>query len=804
MGAGPKTDISDERLQFEFQATANLPVALEPAYAPLTKRRTKLPSVLFGQLILRLSAAIGEALSREGARGTTFLLVPVLMGAGALFYFLAPSEPETGFIVISTIGLAVATLASRSRYLLHLGLTAILLFALGIALGKLEVWRMDTKMLGSDVSTRVVGRVAKIEGQANGRVRLTIDVAGTSRPKLRYAPDRIRATAREVPNGLAAGDGVTGVVRLMSPSGPVRPNGYDFSFESYFDGIGAVGFFMTNPERADLPGEPGLSQRLTAGFEAMRQALADRIRRHISGADGEIAAALVAGARAGIPEEMNEALRDAGLAHILSISGLHMALVTVTVMQAIRLGFGLFPAFASRYPVKKFAAGAALCAAAFYLFMSGNAVAAQRSFIMLAVMLVALLFDRSAITMRNLAIATIIVLAASPHEIVGPSFQMSFAATMALIAVYTGWSEARAGRSGTPPTGPSPTRSALRAITIYAIGLAVTSIVAGIATTLFAIWHFQRAAPLGLIGNLLAMPVVSTLVMPFGVLGVALMPIGLEGPPLFVMGKGIAATTAIAQWVSELAPNDATGILPASAVLLLSAALVTVCLPTTRLRLLALPLAVVGALTVWQRDLPDLLISEDARLVGLRLEDGTMGVNRDRPNGFTSENWLSALASDKIVKPQMADSSAASDAPETTPEGTFICYESYCITRHSSGAVVVHTAEQAAARAFCGTATLIVIDDATAKNVCRPGSATVVTKRDVARRGSASVSFRDSEGASAADLTFSIAEPWRPWHEHRAYSRAARGLPPYERKKRNDDEKRTNTALLESLRKTSQ
>src|SRR5690606_2846573 len=100
MGAGPKTDISDERLQFDLQATANLPVALEPAYAPLTKRPTKLLSVLFGQLILRLSAAIGEALSREGARGTTFLLLPVLMGAGALFYFLAPSEPETAFIVI--------------------------------------------------------------------------------------------------------------------------------------------------------------------------------------------------------------------------------------------------------------------------------------------------------------------------------------------------------------------------------------------------------------------------------------------------------------------------------------------------------------------------------------------------------------------------------------------------------------------------------------------------------------------------------------------------------------------------------
>lgn len=202
---------------------------------------------------------------------------------------------------------------------------------------------------------------------------------------------------------------------------------------------------------------------------------------------------------------------------------------------------------------------------------------------------------------------------------------------------------------------------------------------------------------------------------------------------------------------------------------------------------------------LWQRDLPDLLISEDARLVGLRLADGVMAVNRDRPNGFTSENWLSALAANGIVKPQNGDFPESSKPPGKLQDGPFICHEAYCIAGHSSGAVVIHTTDQAVARSLCRTATLIVIDDATARNVCKSGLAIVITKRDLARRGSASVSFDDRDGLPIVDVVSSITEPWRPWHEHRAYYRAARGLPPFQRKKR-DQEKQMTTVSLKASR----
>ncbi|MET0574476.1 MAG: ComEC/Rec2 family competence protein, partial [Mesorhizobium sp.] len=259
---------------------------------------------------------------------------------------------------------------------------------LGLLIAKFESWRAGTKVIGTEISTRLTGRVVLIEHQANGRVRLTIDVTVTARPVLRYAPDRVCVSA---PN-TGWGSLPVGVARLRPPSGPVRPDSYDFSFESYFDGIGANGFFLSGPDLVEASATPGFAARLLAAVENAHATLARHIRERIGGVEGEIAAGLVVGVRAGIPEPVNEALRRTGLAHILSISGLHMALVAATIMGTLRAGFALFPDFASQRPVKKYAASAALVAIAVYLFISDSAVAAERSFIMLAVMLTALLF----------------------------------------------------------------------------------------------------------------------------------------------------------------------------------------------------------------------------------------------------------------------------------------------------------------------------------------------------------------------------------------------------------------------------
>lgn len=782
------TRTQDERLL--FSAPASSPPAAERA--PVVEPPLVLPRPSAGRWPA-LARAAHRAFESELERGHAFVFVPVFMAAGALAYFSLSQEPGFAPLLLGAGVLTALALVSRGRPLLRAALLAAVMTMAGMLAGKVETWRAETQMLGAEITTRLTARVARVEHQASGRVRLTLDVLATERPTLRYAPERVRATARAVPESLRPGHTVQGVVRLMPPSGPARPQSYDFAFRSYFDGIGASGFFLSGPEQVAAARAATVGETMAAWVEGWRARMANRITAQIGGSEGAIAAALITGVRAGIPEEINEALRITGLYHVIAISGLHMALVGGTVMVAMRAIFALAPAFSARRPVKKYAAAAALAATAFYLFVSGMGIAAQRSFTMLGVMLLAVIFDRAALTMRNLAISAIIILAVAPHEVIGPSFQMSFAATAALVAAYAAWTRHRESRaSKRRPPRPGALAATARTGIKYAAGISMTSIVAGLATALFTAWHFQQVAPLGLAANLAAMPFVSVIVMPMAVLASLLMPFGLDGPPLQLMGLGIAAMNTIAIWLAERSVFDATGAIPLSAVLVLTAALAILTMAGSALRWAAAPLLVAGVALLATREMPDVLVSEDARLVAMRLADGRIAVNRDRPRAFTLQNWLRALDSHETVRPRKA-------SPEQEPdmtvseigENTFSCSDGLCAARHHGGAIVVHAQDAERAATACAHASLIVIDDATALNPCAHGTATVVTKRDLARQGSAEIVFRRAPpqeethaipGArSRPQIRFAIKEPYRPWHQHRRFSREARGLAPYQR-----------------------
>lgn len=725
--------------------------------------------------------AIGDitarAVAEERDRGTGFVLVPVAMALGVIFYGALPFEPSLVLVVSVLAGLLVLARLSRGLPALWFVITAVVATTAGAGLAGIETWRAGTAMLGSEIGTEVTGRVVRIEHQATGRTRLTIDVTSTARPELRHAPDRVRLSARNVPPDLQLGTTIVGIARLMPPSGPVRPGGYDFAYNSYFDGIGAIGFFLRDPTVTASSGPIGAREALALRLETVRLAIAARVRAVLDGPEAEIAATLIAGVRAGIPESINEDLRKTGLAHILSISGLHMALVAGTVLVAIRGGFALFPVFASRRPVKKYAAIFALIAATLYLGISGGAVAAQRSYIMLAVMLVAVLFDRAAITMRNLAISAIIVIVISPHEVVGPSFQMSFAATAALIGAYGWWSERRRASETARTERGAIGRLSAGALK-FMLGLAATSVVAGLATTLYGAYHFHRISPHALWVNLAAMPIVSAVVMPFAVLSALLMPFGLEAWPLRVMGAAIGAVTGIAAWFATRSPIDAVGSLPVMAVALFTIGLVFMTAMSGRLRLLALPFLLVGTGLIASRDLPTVLVSEDGRLVAVAGPARTLYVNRDRPNGFTMQNWLHGMDSDRFAKPVDVETiGIAMLRTEITPG--FACADNVCIAHDRDGRLIAHVPDAISAFALCTSAALIVIDDATAGQVCRAGHAAILTKKELARRGSAEIHFRTK--GEGADIVHAINEPYRPWHSHRQFSREARGLPPYSR-----------------------
>jgi len=305
----------------------------------------------------------------------------------------------------------------------------------------------------------------------------------------------------------------------------------------------------------------------------------------------------------------------------------------------------------------------------------------------------------------------------------------------------------------------------------------LTSIMAGTATAIYGIWHFQRATPLSLPSNLVAMPAISAVVMPGAVCAILAMPFGLEGYFLKAMQWGIVVMVDVAVWFSERTPVDAVGLLPAGAMLWLTLALLVLVVSTTRLRLLALPLAALGFASMMDRTFPDVMITDDARLVAIRGEAGTLAVNRPRPSSFAMDDWKRALLSDEVKTPQKG-----STKPDVHPDpASFVCEAGVCLARHRSGALVVHAQKADSIPPYCAEATLVVVEDATVEHPCGPTpSAVVLTGRELARKGSASV-YMPPDGEKPR-VVHAIAEPWRPWHQHRAFSRASRGLPPPERR----------------------
>ncbi|RVD59216.1 ComEC/Rec2 family competence protein [Mesorhizobium sp. M2D.F.Ca.ET.185.01.1.1] len=759
--------------------------ALQPASPTGTVGRIRKQLGRASLPALRRSVAVAAATEMD--RGIGFLLMPVFLAAGVIYYFSLSTEPDLYRPLAAVALMAVCAAVSRSWQRTHLVFMATLFCALGFLAAKVETWRMATPMLGSEIQTRLTGRLVTAEAMANGRVRLTIDLMSTEHPTLRYAPDRVRVSARRIPPGMTAGSMRTGYVKLLPPTGPVRPDSYDFSFDSYFSGIGGSGFFLGDPKllapASTAPTGAPFGARVASAVENAREGIAGHIRNSIGGSEGEIAAALIVGVRAGIPDEINESMRRTGIYHIISISGLHMALVAGTIMFLLRGAFALFPDFSSRRPVKKYAAAIALASIAAYLVISGIVVAAERSFIMLAVMLVAVLFDRAALTMRNLAISAIAVILVSPHEVVGPSFQMSFAATAALVGAYAGFADYRAGKATAPPAKRSFLGYLSRKLAVGVGGAAVTSLIAGSATLLFAIWHFQRVSPLSLLANLAVMPIVSLIVMPFAVLSALAMPFGFDGPFLYVMGKGLTAMIAISAWISERSPVDAVGLISIQSVLLATIALVIATMATTWLRLAAVPFALAALLAIPHVRTPDVLISEDAHLVAMPIGGGELAVNRERSNEFTTDNWKRALKAEAIVPPETfaKDALDIADPVDLPPGSPFYCTGDLCIGRHPSGAIVALAENRDSARAACGFADLIVINDATAYNPCWDPRVLVVTKRQLARDGSAAVFFDPQSATARAAIQYAVEEPYRPWHEQRNYTREARGLPPYEK-----------------------
>lgn len=462
---------------------------------------------------------------------------PVAFAAGALIYFSMPAEPSVpaGQILV---GIAASGVILAFRYARHRPLVWSALLVLAFALSGFARSQHHTRMQAgnfveeSGAARTVSGWIESVQN-SNGRERIIVRVAVFE--TMQTPPRRIRFFARR--GAFGPGDAITARVVLIPPRRPAVPGGYDPAFAAWFSGLGGTGYAIAPLEAGEVSGD-----RLARQIARWRWQMAEHIRDRASLETGGIAAALITGDRSGITPDQAEALRAAGLGHILAISGLHMSLFAGGLFFVFRAFGAAIPVFARRFDPRIPAAIIALVGACLYLILSGASVSTQRAFVMVSIVLLGVVFKRRAISMQSIALAAGIILLLQPQSILSPGFQMSFSAAAALVAAFDLWRQREANETQ---------KNAIQRFIGFWGTLSFSSFVAGSATAAFAAFHFNRIAVYGLAANLAAMPVFSLVVMPAGAIALALAPFGLDAPALAVMSWGLVWVVRIAEWVSS-------------------------------------------------------------------------------------------------------------------------------------------------------------------------------------------------------------------------------------------------------------
>jgi competence protein ComEC len=591
-----------------------------------------------------LRGLLAEWIAAEIAPGRLMPWLPVAFGFGIVAYFSADREPAWWAAVALAMAGLIMTLLARNRpigFPLVLGLTAI---AAGFATATLQTVRIAHPILQSPVSSVLVSGFVEVREERERSDRIVVRVQAIEGSLAKPAPERVRIAVRKG-SAPAVGSFVEFKARLSPPMQPLRPGGYDFARDMYFQRIGASGYALGAIKAKAPPVARGFWLQYATVVDDVREAIDKRIRAVMSGDNGSIASALITGKRDAISTPVNDAMYVSSLAHVLSISGYHMAVVAGIVFFFIRAGLALFPSLASHYPIKKWAALCALIAAGLYLLLSGAEVATQRSFIMIAIVLIGVMLDRPTLTFRTLAVAAIGVLVFAPQAVIHPSFQMSFAATLALVVAYQYGLPWRANKDSS--LGMRVALWGAREV----FGLLLASLVAGFATTPYAAYHFHRLAPYGALANLLAMAVVSALVMPMGILGLLAMPFGFDAPFWRLMSGGIDWMNGVALWVTSL--PGAVGRLHAfgtGPLLVGTAGILLVCLLRTPLRWSGAVMVVGGSLWAIVSPQPDVLIASDRQSAAFRGTDGRLAILRSGRDTFAVKEWLAADADARAPK----------------------------------------------------------------------------------------------------------------------------------------------------------
>jgi competence protein ComEC len=738
---------------------------------------------LAGRLRLSLGdprALFWNALEREIAERRPFLWLPAAAGAGVVLYLSADREPVLWLPALAAVAfaaLAWLARAKRGAFALFVALAAL---SAGFVAAGWKSARVAAPVLDRIRVTTVAGFIEQMDYRQQG-ARFVMRLASAEGLSPEQMPRRIRLTDRYRPPA-EAGAFVKLKARLLPPARAALPGGYDFARDAYFAELGAVGNVLGKIEVASPPAPAGVGLSFYAAIDRMRNALAGRVYTLLGGERGAIAAAMVTGKRDYLDEATKEVIREAGIFHIITISGVQMTLVAAIFFIGLRRLLACSRTLALNYPIKKWAAAAAMLGAIFYDIATGSRVGTERALIMTCVMLSAVIFDRPSLTMRNLAIAALIVIALEPEAILGASFQLSFAAVAALVAVY----EARiasfaADRERTYVQANTSWRQRLRDFFAEHLrhgpgALLFATFCATTATASFMAYDFHELSLYVLIGNPLTLAIIEFFAIPGALIGAVLYPLGLDSLVWQYVGLGIGLILWAARLIAS-APGATVHLktfAPYALIFLSLAVLSAVIWRTALLRATAIPLAIIGLWGAARGPDYDIAIAATGESAAVRMADGQLTVLGARPSAFLSEQWLRADADPRA--PKAAQNGAQCDAFG-------------CTAQLQDGRIVALLRTRDAFIEDCTRASL-VIAPFPAPSGC--GATTIIDRRRLDETGAVTLKIVDDRFEMRAARA--IGEN-RPWSRAPRFAGRARTNAPAQRSDTSDEDVRVSDRL---------
>jgi len=555
----------------------------------------------------------------------------VILAAGIGAWFVLPTAAAWMACLAGGPLLALAALAKWKGRVdrTHL-VTALVACGVLFSFGAGLIWARSA-LVGAEAFERpmseiVEGRVLeRIEQPAQDRIRLVLAIRSPEDDQ----PVRIRVNVPLDQATPEMGEGalVRAQARLMPPAAPMLPGGYNFARRAWFDGLAATGSLQGDIEVIE-PAPPD-----EAFIASVQRRLSSHVRGELEGSAGSIAAAFASGDRGAISEADEDAMRDAGLTHLLSISGLHVsAVIGAAYLLAIKL-LALWPWLTLRVRLPVTAAAVAALAGISYTLLTGAQVPTVRSCIGALLVLIALALGREPLSLRMVAAAAVAVLFAWPESLVGPSFQMSFCAVIAIVALHN----AEPVKHFLAPREESWfTRLGRRTLMLLITGLVIE-----IALMPIVLYHFHRAGVYGALANVVAIPLVTFISMPLIAIALLFDSVGAGAPFWWLAGKSLDLLVGIAHFTAS--QPGAVKLIPQMTlptVLLFVIGGLWLALWKGGARLLGFAPAAVAAMLLAATPIPDILISGDGRHVGITGEDERLLVLRDTRSSFTRDNLL--------------------------------------------------------------------------------------------------------------------------------------------------------------------